>query len=155
MLIRQVTVQVSPEVTEAFKAKAKANFPKEAFAYLLGHQDNETIQIDDLFYPTGVDDYCHPGYVDVQDKWIRQVRRRAKQTGVMIVGDIHSHPYAIAEIEARRPHHPDTSPSTIDWERTRFGLLMGICLLTETTNGRLRAKIKFWGPLVPVVIKET
>ena len=149
--IGQVTLRVSERVTEEFKKKAKASFPNEAFAYLLGHAEAESIVIDDLFYPSDVDNYCSPEAVDVQYEWMTEAKRQARLTDKMIVGDIHSHPHKYKTAKNR----PDTSPSETDWDGLVDGHVMAICLVTQTKNGRLRARTKFWGPMPQVKVKQT
>src|SRR3954462_13590884 len=111
---RPVTIQVSEKITEEFKAKAKTSFPNEAFAYLLGHVDDDKIVIDTLFYPTEVDSHCTPHHVNVQQGWRREAQREAKRTDTQIVGDIHSHPYVYDPKKCSRLC--DTSPSETDWD---------------------------------------
>jgi proteasome lid subunit RPN8/RPN11 len=151
LAIGQVTIKLSERVTEEFKKKAKASFPNEAFAYLFGRIEAETIVVDDLFYPSNVDDHCHRYEVTVQDEWLTEAKKEARRTDKMIVGDIHSHPLKYKTSRNR----PDTSPSESDWDGLVNGQIMAICLVSELSNGRLRARTKIWGPLPQVKVKQT
>jgi proteasome lid subunit RPN8/RPN11 len=147
--IGSVVIQVSKRLTEDFKKKAKKSFPNEAYAFLLGHTDEEKIIIDSLFYPTDVDSYCTPGAVDVQWSWYMEARREAKRNNLTIVGDIHSHPYK------KHAKHIDASPSETDWDGLVGGHIMAICGIKQLQNGHLRARTKFWGPMPQVKVKTT
>jgi proteasome lid subunit RPN8/RPN11 len=150
---RPVTVQVSEKITEEFKAKAKASFPNEAFAYLLGYTEEDKIIIDSLFYPTGMESHCTPHHVHVQHGWRAEARREAKRTGTEIVGDIHSHPYYYDSKKDSRLC--DTSPSETDWDGVRDGEITGICVVQQIKDKRLRARVKYWGPMAQVKLKQT
>ena len=166
MLIERVKVVVPVEITNEFKKKAKLVFPNEAFAYLLGHEEDNVVIVDELFFPKDVDSFCTPGNVHIQWGWGKQAQRRAKKIDGLVLGDIHSHPYTHEELTpppcvcGRDKHSKmkaDMAPSEQDWEAFKENKfqLMGLCIITETKNKRLRAKTKFWGPLTPLVVKET
>jgi len=156
VLIERVKVIVPSEITNEFKKKAKSVFPNEAFAYLLGHDENDVVVVDELFFPKDVDSFCTPTHVLMQWAWEKEAKRRAKKIGCKIVGDWHSHPYTHDEltIEKRRV---DLAPSQQDWEAFQQNKLqlMGLCVVTETKNKRLRTQMKFWGPVTPLLVKET
>jgi proteasome lid subunit RPN8/RPN11 len=149
---KPVTIYVSKKIIGAFKQKAKENFPREVFAYLLGHTNEEKIVIDSLFYPTNVDSHCTPCHVNIQPNWRSEAKREAKQTGTQILGDCHSHPY---QYDQKSSHFSDTSPSETDWDSTYNGEISAICVVQQIKNERLRARIKFWAPMPQVKVKET
>jgi hypothetical protein len=150
---RPVTIQVSEKITEEFKANAKASFPNEAFAYLLGHVDDDKIVIDSLFYPTDVDKHCTPYHVHVQPAWRKEAQKEAKRTDTQILGDIHSHPYVYNGDKGSRLC--DTSPSETDWDGVYNGEITGICVVQQIKDKRLRARVKYWGPMAQVKLKQT
>lgn len=149
MNLGQLKINVTTEVTDEFTARAKDSFPNETFAYLVGkYVTPDHVEVTKIIVPENVDAHCSPAEVDVQDKWLKAAKRKAKSEGLVVVGDIHSHPYSAAEIAARRPHKPDTSPSESDLERSLCaGPIMAICLVTESKAGRLTARIRFWSPM--------
>ena len=149
---RPVVIQVSSKVAALFKKGAKESFPNETFAYLLGHKETGRIVIDDLFFPTNVDKFCGRSIVKVQVACVAEAKRYAKKNSMMILGDIHSHPYNKKEVKI---YNADTSPSEGDWNRSKADYVMAICLVTECQNRNLRARTKFWGPIPEVKVKET
>ena len=153
MNLGSLTVSVSNEVTAKFKERAKGCFPNETFAYLVGqYVDKDRVSITDIHVPENVDAFCNPAEVDVQGSWLRKARAAARRDGNVLVGDIHSHPYSAKEMAGRAPHKPDTSPSESDLERTFVaGPVMGICLVTESSTGKLRARVRFWAPMVRII----
>jgi Prokaryotic homologs of the JAB domain len=150
---KPVTIQVSEQITNEFKAKAKEVFPNEAFAYLLGHADDDKFIIDSLFYPTDCDSHCTPHHVHVQADWRTQAKREAKRTNTEILGDIHSHPYVYNGKKGSRLC--DTSPSETDWDSVHDGEITGICVVQQIKDKRLRARVKYWGPMAQVKLKHT
>jgi hypothetical protein len=150
---KPVTIQVSEKITEEFKQKAKTSFPNEAFAYLMGHTDEDKIVVDNLFYPTDVESHCTPQYVHTQHSWRSEAKREAKRNGKQIVGDIHSHPYRYDKTKSGRLS--DTSPSETDWNGVYDGEISAICVVQQIKDGRLRARVKFWGPMPQVKVKQT
>jgi len=147
----QVTIQVPARISVEFKKAAKASFPNETFAYLLGHKADGKICIDELFFPTDVEKFCGPDYVDVQNNWTTEVKKKCKRDGLTILGDLHAHPYNNKQL---KKYNTDTSPSEQDWNSLKEGHIMGICLITECKNGNLKTRIRFWGPFLKVCVKE-
>ncbi len=151
MLLKPMRLEISEELVDEFKDRAKAAFPTETWAALLGKIEPDKITVDELWMPAGLSKYCHRSYVDIQGDWSTAAKRYAKKLGKVVLGDIHSHPYDLVELTARKPHRPDASPSEGDYDRQRDGLLQGICLVTETKTHQLRARIRFWGMTIPFV----
>jgi len=149
--IGSVTIQVSERLTKDFKKRAKASFPNETFAYLLGRieGEGEKIVVDGLYYPQNTEEFCGPNFVYVQDDWIKEAKKEAKNLGMIVLGDIHSHPYK------KHAKNTDTSPSEADWESMEYGQIMAICVIKQLKNGHLRARTRFWGPMPQVKVKQT
>lgn len=150
MLFRQMRIRMSSRVRRIFIARVKKNFPCEALGYLIGRTDeNYTLQVEEIFFPVDLDSKCTPSQVNVQHSWLRDARRRARELKAIVLGDIHSHPYTQEEL-ARYKISPDCSPSEGDLARSSIGLVAGICLVKQGSDGKLRTRIKYWGPMVPV-----
>jgi hypothetical protein len=151
MIRAHIRLDVGEDVIEEFKDSAKAKFPRETYAILLGRIEVDRVQVTELYVPADVDKHCHTSAVNVQQCWGAKAKRYAKAVGLVVLGDIHSHPYEAAEMEARRPHLPDASPSEGDLKRSKFGILQGICLVTESNTGKLRSRVRFWGAAIHLV----
>lgn len=152
MTFGQVTIHVSAKLTDDFKKKAKESFPKETFAYLLGRLTDDKIHIEQLFFPVDVNQFCNHNTVNVQNHWAKEARREAKHQELVIIGDIHSHPFKNKQTKI---YSMDAAPGEADWEALEDGHIMGICLVAELKNGNLRARTKFWGPIPQVKVKQT
>lgn len=150
MLFRQIRICVPPKISAEFVRRAKEAFPKETLGYFIGRTDeNMTIKVEEIYYPLDVDAMAQTDKVDVPHRWFREARRRAKQLKASVLGDIHSHPYTSTELLVWK-RQPDCSPSESDWDRARLGLVQAVCLIQEGSTGKLRAKTRYWGPLVPL-----
>lgn len=150
MIFNQMRIHVPKKVTELFLKKVKAAFPKETLGYLIGRADeNMTYCIEEIFYPSDLETHQQKDHVDIQLRWFREARRRAKQLKSTVLGDVHSHPYSAEEILVWK-RSPDCSPSEGDLERYKPGLIMGICLVKETANGALRTRLRWWGPTIRI-----
>jgi proteasome lid subunit RPN8/RPN11 len=150
MLFNQMRICVPRKVTQDFLRRAKAAFPNETLGYLIGRTDeNMTLRVEEIFYPSDLEQHQQKDAVQVQWRWFREARRRAKQLKATVLGDLHSHPYTSEEILVWK-RSPDCSPSEGDLERTKPGLIMGICLIKQSANGALRTRLKYWGPTIRV-----
>lgn len=149
-LFNQMRLLVPRKVNQGFIARAKAAFPKETLGYLIGRTNkNGTLQVEEIYYPSDLEQHQQDDAVNVQWRWFREARRRAKQLKATVLGDVHSHPYTSEEILVWK-RQPDCSPSEGDLERTKPGLLMGICLIKQSSNGALRTRLRWWGPTIKV-----
>lgn len=147
MYLRSITVEVSRSLVDQFKAVAKEHFPREAFAYLLGRDAGTLIEIEDLFVPEDLDKHCSDMGFEIQDSWTLAAKAAAKEQGLVIVGDIHSHPFRNGEWSRRFKPEPTPSVEDID---AGLHCVNAICLVLECKTGRLRSSVRFWGPQVPV-----
>jgi len=141
-----ITVEISRRITEQFKKAAKLAFPKETFAYLIGHDAGTQLAVEELYFPDDVEQHCTEDAVHVQPHWLVDAQTHARETAAEVIGDIHSHPF---------PHsmsYVDRSPSESDIDRA-WGSVYGICLVRQDKNGRLRASIRFY-PRQPEMITK-
>ncbi len=138
-MISPITVEVSRPLLERFKREAKTAFPRETFAYLLGQDAGDQVHIEDLWFPEDVHVHSSEDMVDVQPHWEFEAGAHAREEGLEVVGDIHSHPFRRRETQGTVPGR---EPSEGDLERG-VRRLTGICTVVESKRG-LRASIRFW-----------
>lgn len=146
MHLRPIQLEVRRSVVIDFKRLAKEVFPLEAFAYLLGRDAGDLIEIEDLFIPNDLVDWVTPTSVSISDLWLPAAKKQAKEGGLKVVGDIHSHAYKHYELGKMKP---GCVPSAIDMEEG-MQTVTGICDVLEGKTGKLRSDIRFWGPMFPV-----
>ena len=147
-----MTIKISRKAIQQFHKKAKENFPNETFGFFLGTKTSERMDIKDFFAPTGVEQFCTKNSVTVQPMWIKEAKKFAKANNLEIISDGHSHPYNKKQVKL---YNADTSPSEQDWNSLEKNQLMAICLIKESTDGKLRARTRFWGQIHQIKIKQT
>lgn len=140
-LLRPITVKTNKKALRGFKAIAKQFYPREAWGALFGH-DRETsegrvIEIQEIWIPDDLAENVGRGRVYWQDYWWGEVQEHSEESGLSLVGDIHSHPGFYSELH----------PSSTDLLNCRWDGLMAI--LGVLPSGRSRLQV--WGPMVPVV----
>lgn len=146
MNLRTIKVHVSRTLINEFKKEAKEAFPKETFAYLIGSDAGTSVEIEELFVPLDVDEWCDSNSVNISDQWLPAARRQAGYHGLKVIGDIHSHPYKHGEMGNMKP---DCAPSADDIDGG-LPYINAICHVRELKNGKLISQVRFWGPMFPV-----
>ena len=146
MNLRPIQLEVQKSVVEKFKRAAKEAFPLETFAYLLGRDAGTSVEIEDIFIPNNVLECVTTTSVLIDDSWLPAARKEARDLGLTVVGDIHSHPFRYGEEGDLRLH---SAPSAIDMENGLKGI-NGICAVVQSKSGRLRSRVTFWGPMCEV-----
>jgi hypothetical protein len=144
---RPIKVQIPDRLLRRFKTLSKDAFPKETFAYLIGHAAGDNVEIVELFVPDDVDRYATPGRIHPHPHWHDEARSYAQEHLAEVIGDIHSHPYRRSELGTLIP---DRSQSEQDLD-SGGSWISGICVVTEGKDKRRRARVRFWGPIVPVI----
>lgn len=145
-------VELPPKLLRKFKQLAKNAWPKEAYALLIGQIIGDTIFVDDLWLPPGQQEVasestvCTQNNVSVFEGWWADAIEEVKETGHIIVGDIHSHPYD--------DHHTfDASPSEVDWLCPLRGQIQIVCATQKRKSGRFRFKLMVWPTDLGLVVK--
>lgn len=138
-------MRVPDKIIQQFKQQAKAAFPRETFAYLIGIDAGTSVEVEDLYVPDNVDDHCGYNFVTIQPHWEIEAMEHARDDGRDVLGDIHSHPYTAMDGVTK----PDRAQSEADMDCNATGLC-GICTVVESRSGRLRASVRFWGPTTTV-----
>lgn len=147
MRLRTITVRVTRTVVLEFKKAAREAFPCETFAYLLGRDAGTLVEVEELFFPMDVDEWCTENGVHISPGWLPAAKKEAAHSGLKVVGDIHSHPFKHWELGSVLP---ECAPSEQDLDGGQHHIT-GICRVREFRGGRKVASIRFWGPMFPVV----
>lgn len=148
MILRPIQISLVPSAKpiSRFVDQAKKAWPYETMAILLGHDSirrkDRHIEIHDLYVPEDLDKHCTTNRIYLQDHWYAEAVEAAKDDGLEVVGDIHSHPYIEYEATA-------CAPSRQDLETYHWDGLTGIVNIWMSKRG-LRHFVKFWGPMPPV-----
>ncbi len=145
-------LKIHTRVVTKFKKRAKELFPKELFAYLLGNETIDGLEIIDIWIPEDIEKYAKTDHIMLQDAWAGQVLEYCEDHDVTPLGSLHSHPYSYFELHTRgkRVENPDHSTSEADADCGLTSRVHGICRILQSKTGRLTATIKFWGPELPV-----
>lgn len=146
-----IRVEVPRRLVEKFKREAKAAFPREAFAFLVGHNAGDLVIVEDLFIPDDVRQYCTETAVKIPSEWHGEALAFALEQEAAVVGDIHSHP---RRYNAWNGQVTERTPSEGDHAEGWNGLC-GICVVSEQKDGRLRASVRFYGPSYRIETKVT
>ena len=118
-------------------------YPNEAFCICLGRKAGDTFWVEDLFIPPDQvhvatpDTVCQAAAASVYLDWWREAADDAKELGLEIIGDIHSHPYN--HNEELMAH-----PSEIDWDCTLAAGFQGILAIQKNKKGRFWSRLRFW-----------
>ena len=138
-------------VLHRFKRQAKAAYPYETYALLLGHKSKGIYLIEELYTPPDVADHCTEDYVEMQDHWMHVAMELAREEGWVVLGDSHSHP---RQYKSWKGMLKENTPSKGDFE-CGWGGLGAICAVAEQKDGRLRASVAFYGPMPTVSVVVT
>lgn len=145
------TLTVPSRLEREFKAAAKAAYPRETFAYGLGVCAGDQLYLDEWWWPDDLERYCSEWCVMIQPHWIVEAVEAARESGLVVCLDGHSHGYRAGE------HSADRSQSEADIDRLGRPFVAAVCTVQPVKrNGRkvLRASMRWWGPTVPVVVKR-
>jgi proteasome lid subunit RPN8/RPN11 len=134
-------------LAEEFKAAAKAAFPREEYAIILGTATKGGVYRPSfLYFPPDVEKYATPDLIWIQDHWWASAKKAAKDQKLSLLGDLHSHPWPKEWIPEK-----ESSPSAADLDRgahlrrktRRKEPIMGICSVYPTGRG-MDCNIRFW-----------
>jgi proteasome lid subunit RPN8/RPN11 len=135
-----------------FKRYAKTVYPREACGFLLGTVAGSSVTIDEFWYPDReeVAKFSTPTQISGEGwtLWLVEATEYARENDLRVCGDIHVHPNAIGVLEDRVPSETDLDTSA-KWSP----LVTGICTVALLKGGRLRASVRWHGPMVPVEVK--
>ena len=148
-VLRPLRLQIPARIIRQFKKLAKTQFPKEAYAFVLGKESPTTLKVEELWIPEDLTAYTTRSSVSLPKHWYTDAWEYAQEHDLDPLGDIHSHPFSHKECEIH-PGRPEAVPSEADFKTWTSGV-NGICVVTEGKTGRLRANIRFWGPMVPFI----
>lgn len=134
-----ITVRVKRRLLESFKRQAREAYPRETFAFLLGHEEADLVEIVELYELPEWKKFCTRDRVKIQPGWLIEAQEHASDAGLVVVGDIHSHPECCSHEQSEADF--DYAPG---WNK-----IAGICRVS-VAGERLRSSIRFWGPMIPV-----
>lgn len=142
-----ITVRYQKSVLEPFRRAARAAFPNEILAFLLGHEHAGVWEVLDVWFPP-VDD---PGGNrwsidgDAYGRWEVEVLEHAREEGLEVIGDIHTHPYEYKDWCRQ------AMPSEGDWAVGWPQRLSAICQVQQERGGRLTTRVRFYPPCPRVI----
>jgi hypothetical protein len=148
--MKQINIALPRKIDKLFKDEAKRLFPKECYAIMVGHCDRKgNLAISDLYFPDVYGMASNTDEVNVLPEWWRHAERLAESKDMVLLGDIHSHPFTHKECKIYNASH---APSEADWLGTtganpfwREWFVQGICVIRETKAHKLLSSMKFWG----------
>jgi Prokaryotic homologs of the JAB domain len=152
MQLPALRLSVAPDVITDFKRQARNAFPRETCAFLLGKWEGNNVEVLDLYVPSDIARHATPDAIDYQDRWFVEAEEEASEAGLVVVGDVHSHPYGSKDpvpwafSAAQSEYDLDYSP--------RWGKIAGICFVREQKGGRLMSRVRFWGPMIPLEARD-
>jgi len=141
--LKPIEVLYQRKAINDFKAIAKRAYPRETYGILSGtdaSNGHRCVVIQEVFCPEGVEKFCGREGVSIQDAWFVEAEHYAEESGLSVVGDIHSHPGV---------SHGDRSRSEDD-HCFRWDCVEAICTVNHDKNGKLSSSVRFWGPVPPV-----
>ncbi len=147
--MRIVEVKASRRAVDQFKTAARKCFPNETYAMLIGHEHPKGADIHYVWFPESV--ISSPAQILVDSAWIIEAEEWAREEhDMVVVGDIHSHPYKYTErpIGGGLPDHSQSEADIDVWPEWKK--INGICRVVEFESGILRCSVRFWPPIAQV-----
>jgi len=145
-------VEFPETLARSFKRAAKAVFPREFYAILLGDRGQSAFLVHELWIPTEQEEFCTAMSVDIPMRWWKEAQKYADNRAFEVLGDLHSHCFDLEDVREY-----DASPSEGDIDRSMSLLkltggeeaVFGICTINEYPRQK-RARFRFW-PLIAKV----
>jgi hypothetical protein len=148
MLLPAIQLFVPDRLVQKFKAKAKAIFPLEQYAVVLGHTVAGVIQLTEFVYP---EFKSTDSQIFLQPVVLAEIAEYAKEHDLRVYGDIHSHCYE--EEYSIAGYKMDRARSEADHYYAPLFTIQGICVITKH-NDKMKASVKWWGPTIPVQLAQ-
>ena len=154
----KIKVELPRNIRRSFFRAAKKVFPIEYYGIFLGIVDDSGhVRIKDIYYPEDIAANSSENHVDRPEKWFDAAVDYGLKSGLIVVGDIHSHCYKEKEAAT-----VDRSPSEQDWIGADFVnrefsptyCVFAVCKIVQKA-GKLRASVKFWPVIRDVKTKIT
>ncbi len=149
----RMKVEVDRRVTNKARRLAREFFPCEMYMYLLGRVYKNKVKICDYHVPADLAANSSEEGIWTPKCWVKQAKKYAQSQGLIIVGDIHSHPYQNVEVQTVHPDCLSASPSEWDYDHPGVGGIQGILVILEKDNGSLVTRTKFYGPQLQLNLK--
>jgi proteasome lid subunit RPN8/RPN11 len=145
-----ITLVVPWKIERTFKEAAKKAFPKETFGLFLGTLAGARVDVDELFIPEDVTQYCTNWCCRPQAHWFEDAMDEAKEYGKesTIVGWVHSHPHTSDAFSSS-----DRSQSEADLDCLIKLPVSAICVVRPIGKAKkLITSMRYWGPTIPVEV---
>ena len=143
-----MVIKIPGKILESFYRRAARIFPKEFYCYLVGEVDGEDVVVREAIYPQAGEIIGDENFVLPSNYFFQRAKKEAAESGLYVVGDLHSHCYDVGEL-GLDSGYSDPSPSYADF--TRLGKppfkgfrFFGICEIVEKRNGRKSKKFTWW-----------
>jgi proteasome lid subunit RPN8/RPN11 len=132
-----VGVTISRRLVDQIKREAKRLFPVECYGIMLGTRASSSITIEQIIWPDVSGTHATEDFVMVKPEWQQHAEGVARDSGLQVIGDVHSHCY-------EQPV-TDHAPSQDDWDRLDRTYIQAIVVVTPCGKpGSLRASVKIW-----------
>ena len=142
-----IQLTIPDKLVREFKVKAKDIFPLEQYAVAIGTIDGSTVEVEDIIYPEFKSTDCQ---VFLNPIVLSEIALEAKECGLRVLGDIHSHCYE--EEYSIDGYKMDRARSEADHYYAPLFIIQGICVIIKH-KGKMKASIKWWGPTMHIELK--
>ena len=147
-----ISFTIPKALERQFIKQAKAAFPKETAAFLIGTVAGDHLHCDELWVPDDTSDFSTENYILPQPHWFAGAAEVAEEMGpeYSVVSWWHSHPYIQTAGNCLRDRAQ--SEGDLDCPTQAFPV-QGICVVQEfLRKGKpcLRASMRFWVQTIPL-----
>lgn len=136
-----IQVDIARSALRAWHRAARRQYPREAFAYLIGSPGRCGPVITDIWTPRDIRRHNSPNDVQVPHHWFVGAVERAEEYGLRVVGCVHSHP----------DDEYDGCPSRSDL-RDISGAIWGITIVHKWNNRPRVVRTDWYGPVAKVEV---
>jgi proteasome lid subunit RPN8/RPN11 len=133
-----VKLLIDRRILNGFRRRCLAKYPKEHVESVYGRIANDTVEIHGF---GKIEHEATKTYVTYDDEELEDGQDEAEELKLEALGTAHSHP----NCSSAEPSEHDWIAGTHDGE-----LVMGIVAIYKSSSGRLRSRVKWWQPLLPL-----
>ena len=146
-----INLTISKQLEKRCCDYCKRWFPLEAYGFLLGTMVGDAVHVDEVWTPSDEDaqECFKKTSIFFKPDWVQEIEELAEEEGLMLLGDFHSHPYRNTEPVG------EPTQSSYDIDMAGNHAIYGVINVEESLTGRLRTRLRWWGPSVKVRVKRT